>query len=76
MAEMKSILFNVFSSPEPKFQVSSSDHNLSVVVIIVVVIVVVVNISHFHLLLQNHRANFNLTWHKLFLGEGKSNLFK
>ena len=29
------------------------------------VIVVVVNFSHFHLLLQNHWANFNQTWHKV-----------
>ena len=33
-------------------------------------IVVVVNFSHFHLLLQNHLANFNQTWHKASLGEG------
>ena len=25
--------------------------------------------SHFHLLHQNHRANFNQTWHKAFLRE-------
>ena len=35
-----------------------------------------VNFSHFHLLLQNHWANFNQTWHKVFLGEGDSSLFK
>ena len=29
-----------------------------------------VNFSHFHLP-QNHWANFNQTWHKVFLGEGK-----
>ena len=53
------LLFNVsvlFSSPEPKAQVSFSDQNLS--------IVVVVNFSHFHLLLLNHWANINQTWHK------------
>ena len=39
---------------------------LSVVVVVVVVVVgVAVNFSHFHLLLQNHWANFNQTWHKL-----------
>ena len=27
--------------------------------------VVVVNFSHFHLLLHNHWANFNQTWHKI-----------
>ena len=31
-----------------------------------------VNFSHFHLLLQNHWANFNQTWHKASLGEGDS----
>ena len=43
---------------------------------VVVVVVVVVNFSHFHLLLQNHWANFNQTWHKTSLGEGNSSLFK
>ena len=28
-----------------------------------------VTFSQFHLLLQNHRANFNQTWHKAFLSE-------
>ena len=36
----------------------------------------VCNFSHFHLLLQNHWANFNQTWHKASLGEGDSSLFK
>ena len=35
-----------------------------------------VNFSYFHLLLQNHWANFNQTWHKASLGEGDSSLFK
>ena len=35
-----------------------------------------VNFSHFHLLLQNHWANFNQTWHKASLGKGDSSLFK
>ena len=61
-----------FSSPEPKTQVSFSDQNSSVAV----VVVVVVNFSHFHVLLQNHWANFNQTWHKTSLGEGNSSLFK
>ena len=56
-----------FSSPEPKAQMSFSDQNLS--------IVVVVNFSHFHILLQNHWANFNQTWHKAYLGKGDSSLF-
>ena len=46
---------------------------LSVVVVDVVIGVgVVVNFSHFHLLLQNHWANFNQTWHKVSLGEEDS----
>ena len=43
--------------------------------VLVVVVVVVVNCSHFHLLLQNHLANFNQTWHKTCIGEGDSSLF-
>jgi hypothetical protein len=31
---------------------------------------------HFRLLLQNHWANFNQTWHKSSLGEGDSKIFK
>ena len=34
-----------------------------------------VNFSHFHPL-QKHQANFNQTWHKAFLRERDSNLFK
>ena len=49
---------------------------LSVVNVVVVVVVVVVNFSHFHLLLQNHWANLNQTWHKASLGKGDSNFFK
>lgn len=35
-----------------------------------------VNFSPFHLLLQNHRANFNQTEHKALLGEGDMGLFQ
>ena len=63
----------LFSSPELKAQVSFSNQNLFVVVIVVGV---VVNFSHFHLLLQNHWANFNQTWHKASLDERDSILFK
>ena len=35
-----------------------------------------VNSSHFNLLLHNHWAKFNQTWHKASLGGGDSNLFK
>ena len=45
-------------------------------VVVVVFVVVVINFSHFHLLLQNHWANFNQTWHKASLSEGDLILFK
>ena len=67
----------VFSSPELKAQVSFSDHLSSVVCLSVRPSVCLsVNCSHFHLLLHNHWANFNQTWHKVFLGEWDSSLFK
>ena len=57
----------VFSSPEPKaFLIKICPLSVAVVV----VVGVVVNFSHFHLLLQNHWANFNQTWHKASSGEG------
>jgi hypothetical protein len=59
-----------FSSPELKAQVSYSDHPLSVVRLSVC------KLLHFRLLLQNHWANFNQTWHKSSLGGGDSKLFK
>ena len=43
---------------------------------VVVVVIVYVNFSHFHLLLQNHWANFNQIWHKVVLDEGGLSLFK
>ena len=58
----QSVLF--FSSPELKALVSFSDHLSSVVCLSVRLSV---NISHFHLLLQNHWANFNQTLHKVSL---------
>ena len=74
ISESKTLDYDIFSSPEPKAQVSFSDQNLSVIVFGVIVhgigIGVVLNFSHFHLLLQNHWANFNQTWHKASLGEG------
>ena len=71
----------VFSSPELKAQVSFSDHLSSVVCPSVCPDIhpsvrLCVNFSHFHLLLQNHLANFNQTWHKASLGKGDSSLFK
>ena len=59
-------------SLELKALVSFSVQNLSVVVVGVVVL----NFSHFYLLLQNHWANFNHSWHKACLGEHDSILFK
>ena len=67
------ICFPFFSS-SPKAQVSFYDKNLSVVVLIC--FVVVINFSHFHLLLQNHRANLNQTWLKAFFDEGDAIFFK
>ena len=34
------------------------------------------NFSHFYLVLKNHQANFNQTWHKASLGEEDLSLFK
>ena len=61
--------WSIFSSPELKAQVSFSDHLSSVVCLSICPFVCLsvrpyVNFSHFHLLLQNHWANFNQTWHK------------
>ena len=72
MIELLSTRVLLFSSPEPKAQVSFSDE----ICPLSVVVVVVVNFSDFHLLLQNHLANFNQTWHKASLGERDSSLFK
>ena len=67
--------WSIFSSPELKAQVSFSDHLSSVVCLSVCPFVCLsvrpsVNFSHFHLLLQNHWANFNHTWHKAPLVKG------
>ena len=48
----------------------------SLLLLFVFVVVIVVNFPHFHLLLQNHWANFNQTLQNAFLGEGDSILFK
>ena len=67
----------IISSPELKAQVSFSDHLSSVVCLSVRPSVCLsVNFSPFHLLLQNHWANFNQTWHKASLRDGGSSLFK
>ena len=65
----------VFSSPELKAQVSFSDHLSSVVCLSVrpsvrPSVCLSVNFLYFHLLLQNHWANFNQTWQKVSLGDG------
>jgi hypothetical protein len=67
---------SVFSSPELKAQVSYSDRLLSVVRLSVCLSVCpsVCKLLHFQLLLQNHLANFNQTWHKSSLGGGDSSL--
>ena len=69
-----SLRIAIFSSPELKAQVSFSDHLSSVVCLSVrpsvrtsvrlsvcLSVRLSVNFSHFHLLLQNHWANFNQT---------------
>ena len=68
--EKKTFKFSlwIFNSPEPEAQMSFSDRNLSVVRCR--------RLWHFHLLLQNHRANLNKTWHNASLGEGYPSLFK
>ena len=48
---------DVFSSPEPKAQVSYLI-KICPLSVVVVVVVIVINFSHFRLLLQNHWANF------------------
>jgi hypothetical protein len=60
----------VFSSLELKAQVSYSDCRLSVVW------PTVCKLLHFRLLLQNHWANFNQSWHRSSLELGVSSLFK
>ena len=44
--------------------------------LVIVVVIVVINFSHFHLLLQNHCANFKQTCYNASLGEGDSSLLK
>ena len=62
-----------FSSPELKAQMSFSDRLSSVVCLSVRLYV---NFSYFRLLLKNHWANCNQTWHKASLVKGDSSLFK
>ena len=63
----------VLSSLELKAQVSFSDHLSSVVCLSVrpsvrPSVCLSVNFSHFHLLLQNHWANFNVNLAQSILG--------
>ena len=62
----------IFSSPEPKAQVSFSYHNWSVVR----PRCRRCKFFTFSSFLQNHWGNFNQTWHKTSFGEGDSNFFK
>ena len=64
---------SVFSSPEPKAQVSYCRPFSCVVV---VRRPSSVNFLHFHLLLENAWLDFNQTWQKSSLGVGDSKLFK
>lgn len=56
----------IFSSPEPKAQLSPSDHTPSVVRLS---IYLSVNFLPFQHPLKNHKANFNQTRHKAPLGK-------
>lgn len=58
----------VFSSPELKWKFKRA-----ICLSVSVSVCPFINFLHF---LQNHWANFNLTWHKALLGEGDSNLLK
>ena len=62
----------LLSSTEPRLKKAFLIKVCPLSVVVVDVVVVVVNFSHFHLLLQNHWANFNQTWNKVSLGEGDS----
>ena len=57
----------LFSSPEPKVQVSYSDQNLSIVRHRCC------KLFRLYLLLQTQYANFNQTWHKASLGSNRAN---
>ena len=62
------IISRLFSSPEPKVSVPFSGRcgcwrRCGI------------NFSHF-CVIQKNEANFNQTWHKAFLGDGDSSLFK
>ena len=61
-------LFCRFSSHELKAQVTFSDRLSSDCLSVI--------FSHFHLLLQNHWANINQTWHITSLGKGNFILVK
>ena len=78
ISESKTSDYESFSSPEPKAQLSFSDPNFydCPSLSLSSCVGVVINFSHIHLLLQNHWANFNQTWHKASLSEGDSSLFK
>ena len=64
--------FKDFSSPEPKVKWAY----LNKICPFSVVVVVFVSFPHFHLLLQNHSANFYQTWYKASQSQGDSSLFK
>jgi hypothetical protein len=68
-------LHMAFSSLELKAQVSFSDRPSSVCLCVCPPICLY-KLLHFRLLLQNHWANFNQTWHKSSLRGGDSKLYK
>ena len=68
-------ILTLFSSPEPKAQVSFSDQNLSSVRRRRCCRKRFTFSSNYSSS-QEPGGNFNQTWHKAFLGEGNSSLFK
>ena len=64
------VTIRFFSSLELKAQVSFSDHLVVRRLSVLLSVCLSVNFSYLRLLLKNHWANFNQTWHKASLGDG------
>ena len=78
MQDSNNILIELFYLESPQTLGKKFKWILKVwnIYVVGVVVDVGVNFTHFHILLQNHGANFNQTWHKASLGRGDSSLFK
>ena len=72
MQDSNNILIELFYLESPQTLGKKFKWILKVwtIYVVGVVVDVGVNFSHFHLLLQNHGANFNQTWHKASLVKG------